>query len=173
MGARFSHGREGHEPAVKWSRVSESVTRQVRVRVPPARAFDAFVDVKDVLYWLADGAVIGRRAGGRWGLGWYADPDSDAGYHSIGVIETFEPAARFVVAGLVFSTPEGEEYGPMRLTVDFMEVDQGETLVTVTQEGMGDTAVWDGYQAGLGPGWERSLGDLKGWLEEGRKLPGR
>ena len=29
------------------------------------------------------------------------------------------------------------------------------------------------YRDRLGPGWERMLGDLKGWLEEGRKLPGR
>lgn len=149
-----------------------TVSRQVHVKVPPERAFAAFVDVNDVLNWLADGAVIGSRVGGRWGLGWYADPDSDAGYHSIGVFRIFEPGRRLVVESLVFSTPEGEEFGPMRLEVEF-EASDGGTLVTVTQADVAETPAWDGYRAGLGPGWERTLGDLKGWLEEGKKLPGR
>jgi uncharacterized protein YndB with AHSA1/START domain len=152
--------------------MSGAVTRSVLVGVPRDRAFDAFVEVRDVLNWLADGAVIGRRAGGNWGLGWYADPDSDAGYHSIGVIESFEPPSLLVVAGLVFTTPEGDVFGPMRLSVAFDET-AGGTLVTVTQAGLGEGAAWDDYRNQLGPGWERMLGDLKAWLEEGRKLPGR
>jgi uncharacterized protein YndB with AHSA1/START domain len=152
--------------------MSGAVTRSVLVGVPRDRAFDAFVEVRDVLNWLADGAVIGRRAGGNWGLGWYADPDSDAGYHSIGVIESFEPPSLLVVAGLVFTTPEGDVFGPMRLSVAFDET-AGGTLVTVTQAGLGEGAAWDDYRNQLGPGWERMLGDLKAWLEVGRKLPGR
>jgi uncharacterized protein YndB with AHSA1/START domain len=148
------------------------VTRQVLVQVPPLRAFNAFVDVRDVLNWLADGAVIGGRLGGKWGLGWYADPDSDAGYHSIGIFEAFEPGHRFVVGAFVFSTPEGDELGPMRLTVEFEAADEG-TLVRVTQDGVLEAPAWDSYRAGLGPSWERTLDDLKGWLEQGRKLPGR
>ena len=146
--------------------------RSIVVRVPRDRAFDAFVEVRDVLNWLADGAVIGRRAGGNWRLGWYADPDSDAGYSSTGVIETFEPPSRLVVGRLVFATPEGESFGPMRLSVDLDEGPEG-TLVTVTQDGLGDGAAWDDYRNQLGPGWERMLADLKEWLERGRKLPGR
>lgn len=143
------------------------------VKAAPDRVFDAFVDVNDVLNWLADGAVIGRRLGGRWGLGWYADPDSDAGYHSIGTFETYEPARRFVVGTMVFSTPEGEEFGPMRLTVDFEEVEEGSTLVTVTQEEMTENRTLERYRFGAGPEWERTLGDLRAWLEEGKTLPGR
>ena len=150
----------------------DAVSRQIVVLVPPDRAFEAFVDVGEVLSWLADGAVIGGRPGGRWGVGWYADPDSDAGYHSIGTFEVFERGRRFVLGAFRFSTPEGEEFGPMRLTVDF-EPTAGGTLVTVTQADLSLEPGWDGYRAGLGPGWERSLADLKAWLEEGRKLPGR
>jgi uncharacterized protein YndB with AHSA1/START domain len=149
-----------------------SVTRQVFVKAPPARAFAAFVDVRDVLSWLADGAVIGGRVGGNWGLGWYADPDSDAGYNSIGTFEAFEPGRRFVVNALVFSTPEGESFGPMKLTVELEEAPSG-TLVTILQEGLESSPLWDAYRDQLGPGWERMLGSLKAWLEDGRKLPGR
>ena len=60
----------------------------------------------------------------------------------------------------------------MRLSVGF-EAEDGGTRVTVRQDGIGEGAAWDGYTAGLGPGWERSLADLRGWLEQGRKLPGR
>ena len=142
------------------------------MRVPRQRAFAAFVEVREVLSWLADGAVIGRRVGGNWCLGWYADPDSDAGYTSIGTFEAFEPERRFVVGSLVFSTPEGATFGPMRLTVSFEDADDG-TVVTVTQEGAGEELAKSEYWSGVGPGWERTLQNLKGWLEEGRKLPGR
>jgi uncharacterized protein YndB with AHSA1/START domain len=152
--------------------VDGAVTRGVFVRVAPERAFEAWVRVAEVLSWLADGAVIGARAGGNWALGWYADPDSDAGYSSIGRIETFEPGRALVVAGLVFSSPEGLSFGPMRLDVRFAETEGG-TDVTVTQEGIGEGPAWESYRDQLGPGWERMLGDLKGWLEDGRKLPGR
>jgi len=150
----------------------EAVRCSIVVRVPRDRAFDAFVEVGDLLSWLADGAVIGHRTGGNWRLGWYADPDSNAGYSSTGVIESLDPPSRLVIGRLVFATPEGDSFGPMRLAVAFDEVPDG-TLVTVVQDGLGDGPAWDGYANQLGPGWERMLGDLKAWLEEGRKLPGR
>jgi len=149
-----------------------AVARQVTLRVSPERAFDAFVELSDVLAWLADGAVIGRRPGGNWGLGWYAHPETDAGYSSIGQFEVFDPGRRFVVSNLVFSTPEGESFGPMRLVVEFEKLQEG-TCVTVTQSGFEESAAGVAYRDRLGPDWERMLGDLKGWLEEGRKLPGR
>jgi uncharacterized protein YndB with AHSA1/START domain len=153
--------------------VSEgAVTRDVLVRVSPERAFAAFVELSDVLAWLADGAVIGPRPGGNWGLGWYADQDSDTGYSSIGQFEVFDPGHRFVVSSLMFSTPEGESFGPMRLVVEFERVAEG-TCVTVTQSGFEESTAGSAYRDRLGPGWARMLSDLKTWLEEGRKLPGR
>ena len=149
-----------------------AVTRDVLVRVSPERAFDAFVELSDVLAWLADGAVIGPRPGGNWGLGWYADQDSGSGYSSIGQFEVFDPGHRFVVSSLMFSTPEGESFGPMRLVVEFEKVPEG-TCVRVTQSGFDVSAAGAAYRDRLGPGWERMLNDLKGWLEDGRKLPGR
>ncbi len=149
-----------------------SVTRQVTVRVSPERAFAAFVELSDVLAWLADGAVIGPRPGGNWGLGWYADQESDTGYSSIGQFEVFDPGRRFVVASLMFSTPEGETFGPMRLVVEFEKIEDA-TRVMVTQSGFEDSVAGASYRDRLGPGWERMLSDLKAWLEDGRRLPGR
>jgi uncharacterized protein YndB with AHSA1/START domain len=152
--------------------VETSVRREILVKADPARVFAAFTDISDLLSWFADGAVIGRHAGGNWGLGWYADEESDEGYHVLGTFEVYEPGARIVVRDLRFSTPEGESWEGMRLSVDLAAEDGG-TRVTVVQDGVGEGASWDGYAAGLGPGWERSLSDLRAWLEEGRKLPGR
>jgi uncharacterized protein YndB with AHSA1/START domain len=152
--------------------VSGAVTRGVFVRALPERAFEAFVRVSEVLSWLADGAVIGARPGGNWALGWYADPDSDAGYSSMGQIETFEPGRTLAVSNLVFSSPEGLSFGPMRLLVTFEAVEEG-TDVTVVQEGIEEGPAWESYRDQLGPGWERMLADLKAWVEEGKKLPGR
>ena len=142
------------------------------MHVSPERAFAAFVQLSDVLAWLADGAVIGPRPGGSWALGWYADDDSDTGYSSIGQFEVFDPGHRFVVSSLMFATPEGESFGPMRLVVEFEKLEEG-TCVMVTQSGFEESAAWTAYRDRLGPGWERMLSDLKIWLEEGRKLPGR
>lgn len=148
------------------------VSREIFVRAAPGRVFAAFTEIQDVLAWLADGAVIGTREGGSWGLGWYADEDSDEGYQALGKIEVYEPGSRLVVRDLAFSTPEGETLGGMRLTVGFAEQDGG-TRVTVRQDGLGSGPAWDGYATGVGPGWDRSLADLRRWLEDGTKLPGR
>lgn len=148
------------------------VSREIFVRAGPERVFDAFTDIHDVLAWFADGAVIGRHAEGNWGLGWYADEESEEGYQVLGTIDVYEPGSRLVVRDLAFSTPEGEELGGMRLSVDFA-AEGGGTRVTVRQEGLGSGPGWDGYVAGIGPGWDRSLADLRRWLEDGTKLPGR
>ena len=105
-------------------------------------------------------------------MGWYADEASDEGYHVLGTFDVYEPGSRLVVRDLTFSTPEGESWEGMTLWVTFT-AEGGGTRVTVVQDGVREGASWDGYAAGLGPGWERSLADLRAWLEEGRKLPGR
>ena len=146
--------------------------REIVVKADPARVFDAFTDVGELLSWFADGAVVGRRTGGNWALGWYAGEESDEGYHVLGTIEVYEPGRRLVVRDLRFSSPEGETWEGMSLSVDLAAEDGG-TRVTVVQDGVGEGPSWDGYATGLGPGWDRSLADLRAWLEEGRKLPGR
>jgi uncharacterized protein YndB with AHSA1/START domain len=152
--------------------VEASVRREIVVNAEPERVFAAFTEIGDLLAWLADGAVIGRHVGGNWCLGWYADAESDEGYHVLGTFEVYEPGNRLAVRDLRFLTPEGESWEGMRLSVVF-EAEDGGTRVTVRQDGIGQGPSWDGYVAGLGPGWERSLADLRGWLEEGRRLPGR
>lgn len=142
------------------------------MKAEPARVFAAFTDIRDLLSWFADGAVVGCRAGGNWAMGWYADEESDEGYHVLGTFEVYEPGHRLVVGDLAFSTPEGESWGGMSLSVTFTAEGDG-TRVTVVQDGVGQGASWGRYAAGMGPGWERSLADLRAWLEEGRKLPGR
>lgn len=142
------------------------------MKADPGRVFDAFTDVGDLLAWFADGAVVGRRVGGNWALGWYSGEETDDGHHALGTFEVFEPGSRLVVGSLAFSTPEGESWGGMRLSVELLAEDGG-TRVAVVQDGVGEGPSWAGYAAGLGPGWERSLSDLRAWLEEGRKLPGR
>ncbi|HYN43681.1 MAG TPA: SRPBCC domain-containing protein [Thermoanaerobaculia bacterium] len=149
-----------------------SVRCEIFVKAEPDRVFDAFTDAGEMLSWFADGAVVGRRVDGNWGLGWYADEESDEGTHVLGTFEIYEPGVRIVVRDLTFSTPEGESWEGMRLSVD-LAAEEGGTRVTVVQGGVGEGASWDGYTAGLGPAWERSLADLRAWLEEGRKLPGR
>jgi len=118
------------------------------------------------LSWLADGAVIGHRTGGNWRLGCTPIPTRTR-YSSTGVIESLDPPSRLVI-GRSSSRRRGRLVRPMRLAVAFDEVPDG-TLVTVVQDGLGDGPAWDGYANQLGPGWERMLGDLKAWLEEGRK----
>jgi uncharacterized protein YndB with AHSA1/START domain len=149
-----------------------SVSQEVFVRASPDRVFAAFTDVPEVLAWLADAAVIGGRVGGNWALGWYVDEDSEDGDHVLGTFEVYAPPSRLVVKDLRYSPSEGELLEGMRLSVELVPEDGG-TRVRVRHEGLGDGASWDAYVAGLGSGWESSLSDLRDWLEEGLKLPGR
>ncbi|MBL8111817.1 MAG: SRPBCC domain-containing protein [Acidobacteria bacterium] len=153
--------------------MSQTIACELVVRASPERAFAAFTEVREVLKWLADGAVIGQREGGRWGLGWYSDPEGTSGYNIVGVFGEFEPPLGFVVRDLTFTTPEDEELGPMTLTIGFEAVSPEETRIAVVQQGVGEEPAWDAYRAGLGISWARSLEDLRAWLEEGRPLPGR
>ncbi|MCC6133477.1 MAG: SRPBCC domain-containing protein [Acidobacteria bacterium] len=153
--------------------MAETYETRITVKAPPERVFEAFVKVGDLLNWFCDAAVIGKREGGNWALGWYADEEGDAGYHMLGRIESYAPPRELIVRDLTFSTPEGEALGPMRLSMHFAEETPEATAVRILQEGISDEPGWDAYRAGLGPGWERSLEYLKGWLEEGKKLPGR
>jgi len=148
------------------------VALEIVVNASPDRVFTAFTDVPEVLAWLADAAVIGPRGGGNWALGWYVDEDSEDGDHVLGTFEVYEPPNRLVVKDLRFFTREGELLEGMRLSIEIAAEDGG-TRVSLRHEGLGEGASWDGYAAGLGPSWERSLSDLRCWLEEGRKLPGR
>ena len=149
-----------------------SVSCETLVQAPPDRVFAAFTEVPEVLAWLADAAVIGTRVDGNWALGWYVDEDSEDGDHVLGTFEVYEPPSRLVVKDLRYSSSEGELLEGMRLSIELAPED-GATRVCVRHDGFGEGASWDSYVAGLGPGWERSLSDLRCWLEEGRKLPGR
>jgi uncharacterized protein YndB with AHSA1/START domain len=149
-----------------------TVSCETMVQAPPDRVFAAFTEVPEVLAWLADAAVIGTRVDGNWALGWYVDEESEDGDHVLGTFEVYEPPSRLVVKDLRYSSSEGELLEGMRLTIELAPADGG-TRVRVRHEGLGEGASWEAYVAGLGPGWDRSLSDLRRWLEEGLKLPGR
>lgn len=132
------------------------------------------MSVPELLSWLADGAVIGARPGGGWGVGWYGEPVSDAGTTLRGTIAVFEPGRRLVIEEAVLSTAEDEEFGPLSLSVEFDDLGT-ETEVILVQEG-GEGAPAPGWGT-LGieavEAWEIHLLQLRLWLEEGKKLPGR
>jgi uncharacterized protein YndB with AHSA1/START domain len=153
--------------------MDRTVQCEVLVKAPRERVFQAFVDIHELLLWFADAAVVGKREGGNWALGWYSDPDGDNGYHMMGTIETFDPGTKLVVGNLRFSTPEGNELGPMRLSISLRDEEPEGTAVTILQEGLQDAPAWHEYSTGVEPSWQRALEQLRGWLEEGRKLAGR
>lgn len=65
--------------------------------------------------------------------------------------------------------PEGEEYKPHDITVtmDFEPLDDGRTLITISEEGWRDTA--KGLKASYGncEGWAGMFFAMKVWLEHG------
>lgn len=153
--------------------MDETVRCEATVKASPSRVFEAFVEIKDLLNWFADGVLVGKREGGNWALGWYADDDSNLGYHMMGTISTYDPGKELVVDGLRFTTPEGNEFGPMKLSISFHDGTSAGTVVTVVQEGIQAHPAWDEYRSGILPGWQRTLDQLRGWIEDGRKLAGR
>ncbi len=132
------------------------------------------MSVPELLSWLADGAVIGARPGGGWGVGWYGEPGSDAGTTLRGTLAVYEPGRRFVVEEAVLSTAEGEEFGPLSLSVEFNDLG-GETEIVLVQEGdvTAPAPGWGAVGVAVEDAWDLHLRQLREWLEQGRKLPGR
>lgn len=147
--------------------MSENVVRSESIQASNADAFDAFTRVAELLSWWCEGALVGRRAGGNWALG-FTDERGGTNATLMGKIETYEPGRRLAVRDICYEPRAGDALEGLTIDLTFTEQD-GACLVTVEQ-GIPDAGpAYEAYRGEAGSVWEEWLADLKRYLEGPRE----
>jgi uncharacterized protein YndB with AHSA1/START domain len=144
-----------------------NVVRTVSIGTSAADAFDAFTRVAELLSWWCEGALVGRRPGGNWALG-FTDERGGTQATLMGKIETFEPGQRLAVRDISYEPRSGQPLEGLTIELTFVERD-GECLVTVEQGIPEAGPAYETFRAEAGSGWEEWLADLKRYLEGPRQ----
>lgn len=147
--------------------MNPNVVRSVSIETSTADAFDAFTRVGELLSWWCEGALVGRRAGGNWALG-FTDERGGTQATLMGKIETYEPGRRLAVRDISYEPRSGETLEGLTIDLTFVERD-GSCLVTVEQGIPEGGPAYEVFRGDAGAGWEERLADLKRYLEGPRE----
>jgi uncharacterized protein YndB with AHSA1/START domain len=142
--------------------MSETIVRSVAIETSASDAFDAFTRVAELLSWWCEGALVGRREGGNWAVGFTEDEEGTPAT-IMGKIETYEPGQRLVVRDIAYESKTIDLEG-LSFVLTFTERD-GTCLVTVEQAIPDAGPAYERYRGEAGSGWEVRLADLKRYLE--------
>jgi len=138
---------------------ARSVDHQYFIRAPPARTFDALVDPKLLVKWLADQAEVTPRKGGSYRLSWTNGPT-----HTGTVVE-FEAGK---LLALSWEWPGVSLKGTVfRLSV---EPSGDGSLLRVLHTGFPKVEEWTDLYGGAEWGWTYFALNLKSLLENGHDL---
>lgn len=147
--------------------MKENVVRSVAIETSTVDAFDAFTRVAELLSWWCEGALVGRRTGGNWALG-FTDERGGTQATMMGKIDAYDPGRRLAVRDIAYEPRSGEPLEGLTIDLTFVERD-GACLVTVEQ-GIPDAGpAYEIYRGKAGSGWEERLAELKRYLEGPRK----
>ncbi|MDQ5871358.1 MAG: SRPBCC domain-containing protein [Acidobacteriota bacterium] len=144
-----------------------TVVRSLSIETSAADAFDAFTRVAELLSWWCEGALVGRRAGGNWALG-FTDERGGTQATMMGKIETYEPGHRLAVRNIAYEPRSGEPLEGLTIDLSFAERD-GACLITVEERIPDAGPAYEVYRREAGSGWEERLADLKRYLEGPRQ----
>ncbi len=138
---------------------TRTLDHQYFIRAAPKKTFDALVNPKMLVRWLADVAELTPRRGGRYRLGWTGGPT-----HT-GKVLVYEPPREVALA---WSWPGVSLSGTVfRLTV---EPEGDGSVLHVRHEGFPKLQKWTELYAGAEWGWTYFAMNLKSVLETGRDL---
>jgi uncharacterized protein YndB with AHSA1/START domain len=147
--------------------MSEPVVRSVSIETSASDAFDAFTRVGELLSWWCEGALVGRREGGNWAVG-FTDERGGTQATIMGKIETYEPGSRLVVRDISYEIKAEEPLEGLSFILTFVEQD-GTCLVTVEQAIPDAGPAYDRYRGIAGSRWEARFAELKRYLEGPRR----
>ena len=147
--------------------MSANVVRSVSIETSATDAFDAFTRVAELLSWWCEGALVGRRAGGNWALG-FTDERGGTQATLMGKIETYEPGRRLAVRDISYEPRFGEALEGLSIDLTFVEREGG-CLVTVEQGIPEAGPAYEKLRGESGSGWDERLADLKRYLEGPRE----
>ena len=144
----------------------------ILIAAPPQRVLAAFFDpVALACWWEAARSVTTPRPLGVYAVEWEPSPVSDDVLGPLGgvfhgtVIE-FSVGRSFFVGDAYWLPPIGDAIGPMALDVS-CGIDAPGTKLQVRQSGYEESDRWSRYYAVVGRGWQRSMGLLKRYVEQG------
>ena len=145
----------------------ETIVRSVAIETTATAAFDAFTRVGELLSWWCEGALVGRREGGNWAVG-FTDDHGGTRATIMGKIETYEPGRRLAVRDISYERRTEEPLEGLSFLLTFVER-EGTCLVTVEQAIPDAGPAYELYHGEAGSGWEERLADLKRYLEGPRR----
>ena len=137
-----------------------------RIAKPVAEVFEAVVDPKQLSEFFTTGGATGRLEPGAT-VTW--DFHDFPGAFPVRVVEVVTNQKIVLNWGSADDAPEGESFvaHDTTVTIAFEQLDDGRTLVTITEEGWAETP--KGIKAALGntEGWTGMLAAMRVWLEHG------
>lgn len=137
---------------------SSSMTFTRQIAVPPTEVYRAFTNATALREWFADGAHVEAREGGAFYVWW------NVGFQARGIY------TRLNVGSRIDFTWEGTgDPAPTAVNVA-LEVRDGGTCVSLTQDQIGTGEVWKRVCDEIYKGWTRGLENLQSVLETGDDL---
>jgi uncharacterized protein YndB with AHSA1/START domain len=141
-----------------------------RFAKPVHDVFEAVVDPKKLTKFFATGAgTKGRLETGATVTWEFAD---FPGPFPVKVINVVQDKTVVLAWGSTDDAAEGQSFKPHdnTVTIDFEGLEDGRTLVTISEEGWGETPKGIKAMTGNTEGWAGMLVAMKGWLEHGINL---
>jgi len=133
-----------------------------RIARPVHEVFEAVADPGQLSRYFTTGGAKGRLESGATVMWDFAD---FPGAFPVRVVEVHDDRR------IVLTWPAaGDEQYETTVTIDFEPLDDGRTLVTITEEGWHDTEAGRRASYGNCEGWAEMLCALKAWLEHGINL---
>lgn len=146
------------------------VTCRVQVAASPERVLAAFFDPTDLAeWWQVVRSVTVARPLGTYAVEWRTTEYRDdvlgrLGGTLHGTVIDYRPGHELFIADAFWSPPDGESIGPMALEIRCAAADEG-TALSVRHSGEDDGPRWRRYFEVMAGGWQRSLEELKTYLE--------
>ncbi|HEV7276724.1 MAG TPA: SRPBCC domain-containing protein [Devosiaceae bacterium] len=140
-----------------------------RIAKPVEEVFEAVVNPDQLSQYFTTGGAEGRLETGATVTWDFAD---FPGAFPVKV-ERVVPNKQIVFHwGAADDAPEGETYAPhdTTVTMDFEQLEDGRTLVTISEEGWNETPKGLNASYGNCEGWTGMFFAMKGWLEYGLNL---
>ena len=136
---------------------TRSIEREVHIAAPPDVVWRALTEADELMRWFSLDAKVEPGVGGSIWMSWGEGAEGKA------PITVWEPLRR---AGWA------EEYGPVRLAIDFyLEPAQGGTVVRLVHSGFGTGAEWDDQFHMTEGGWTYFMYSLRHYIERHAGTP--
>lgn len=139
---------------------SRSIEKELFIKAPPERVFQALTEKEDLERWFVKIAEVDLRAGGAIRFEWGPD------LFNVGKILVLEPPSRLSY------TWEALEPSPTTITFELI-AESDDMRLHLIHTGIGEGEDWDHYYTTRNSGWNVHLKNLITWLETGTSEPHR